>query len=110
MDHGPSIAPRSARIIRHEDNRVEIETSSDAPAMLVMSEKWDPDWRAWLDGMPVKIFKANFLMRAIEAPPGKHVVLMEYRPSMRPFWFSTVSVAILGLCGTAWVLRRHPWR
>jgi len=94
-----------ARILRYEDNRVEIETSSDAPAMLVLSEKWDPDWKAWLDEKPAKIYKANFMMRAVEVPPGKHTVLMEYRPSMRSFWISAVSVVVFGLCGIIYAFR-----
>ena len=104
IDHRPSTLSQ-ARITRYEDNRLEVETVSDKPAMLVMSEKWDPDWKAWLDEKPAKIYKANFLMRAVEVPPGKHTVLMEYRPSIIPFWISSVSVLVFGLCGIIYAFR-----
>ena len=72
--------------------------------MLVMSEKWDPDWKAWVDEKPAKIFKANFLMRAIELLPGKHVVRMEYRPSAVGFWISLVSTTVFMLAGIGYGL------
>lgn len=100
--HEAADAPGSVRVTRYEDNRVELETEAARPAMLVFGDKWDPDWKAWVDGQPTRIFKANFLMRGVELPFGKHVVRMEYRPSALPFRVSAACVLLFAGYGL-WV-------
>jgi hypothetical protein len=86
--------PRSVRVTRYEDNRVEMATEAGQSTILVLGDKWDPDWKAWVDGVPARILKANFLMRGVELATGKHVVRMEYRPSTLPFKVSAVCVLL----------------
>lgn len=100
--------PRTAQITHYENNRIQIETSAEIPTLLVMSEKWDPYWKAWLDGQPTKIYKANFLMRAIEIPAGHHQALFEYHPPSFGFWISTVSVGFFLLYGIGYAI--WHWR
>jgi hypothetical protein len=88
-----------------EDNFFELEVVCEKPEMLVLSEKWDADWKAWVDGQPSKIFRANSLMRGVELTPGKHVVRMEYRPSTIPFWISAISLGVFVLWGIGYGIR-----
>ena len=101
--------PRSVRVTRYEDNRVEMATEAGQSTILVLGDKWDPDWKAWVDGVPTRILKANFLMRGVELPTGKHVVRMEYRPSTLPFKVSAACVLLFagyGLWAGLRALRR----
>jgi hypothetical protein len=61
-------------------NRLLVETDASGPAVLIVSEAFDPDWRATVDGTPVAIERANVLFRAVHVPPGRHVVEMTYFP------------------------------
>lgn len=90
----PNVPPGSVRVVRYEGNRVEMETAAAQPTLLVFGDKWDPDWKAWVDGQPTRILKANFLMRGVELPAGNHTVRMEYRPSAAPFTVSAVCVLL----------------
>ena len=94
-----SNVPHSVCVVRDEDNRVELETEAVRPSLLVLGDKWDPDWKAWMDGAPTRILKANFMMRAVELPAGKHTVRMEYRPSTLPFQISAVGVLLFAAYG-----------
>ncbi len=53
---------------------VEVTYESSAPAMLVLSEVYYPDWKAEIDGQPVDIIKADNVIRAVPVPAGKHTV------------------------------------
>ncbi|MCC7519904.1 MAG: YfhO family protein [Verrucomicrobiae bacterium] len=114
QDARPPAAPNAAGVVRmthYEDERIEVETEAAKPAVLVFGDKWDPDWKAWVDGAPARILKANFLMRGVELPAGKHSVRMEYRPSMLPFKISAGGVllfAAYGLWRGARLLARRP--
>lgn len=79
-----SPAPQSERIpviTRYEANRVEIEAEPASSALLVMSDLHYPGWRALSDGEPTPLYRANYLMRAVHVPAGRHTVVFEYRPA-----------------------------
>ncbi len=67
-----------ARISSYASNRLTIETSSDKRAALVVSEMNYPGWEATIDGQPADIYTANYLLRGVIVPEGKHVVEMRY--------------------------------
>jgi hypothetical protein len=102
----PRPLDREAKVALLEDDQIRIETRANMPTFLVVSEKWDPNWKAWIDDVPAKIYRANFLMRGIELPAGNHIVRMEYRPSMTTFWISCISIIAFGLFGLVKLIKR----
>jgi hypothetical protein len=69
-----------AIVVAHEPDRLELRVSAQTPALLVLSEVWDPGWRALLDGEDVPVLVANHTLRAIPIPPGEHTLLLSYDP------------------------------
>jgi hypothetical protein len=70
-----------------------------APAYLVFSEVWYPGWRAWVDGVEVPIYRANFAFRAVWlASPGSHTVVMRFDPWS---WKAGLALTLLTLAGLA---------
>lgn len=65
--------------------------SDEGPTLLVVNERFDPDWRATIDGAPAPIVPANGFVRGVVVPKGRHVVRFEYRIP-RAVWIG------LGLC------------
>lgn len=50
-------------------------TDSKSDAVMICSEIYYPkDWKAYIDGKEVEYFRANYILRAINVPKGKHVV------------------------------------
>ena len=43
-----------------------------APALLVLSEVWDPGWSATVSGVPTPVLLANHALRAAAHPAGQH--------------------------------------
>ena len=68
----------SARITRYEPNRLQIETSAPTATVLVVSEIFYPGWVASIDGQPVPIVAADYLLRGIALSAGEHRVEMHY--------------------------------
>ena len=106
--------PSSARLTSDRPQRIAIAVEAATDAWLVLADAWFPGWTATLDGTPTPVLRANYLVRAVAVPAGKHEVVFSYDP---PGYATgrTVSGGAWGLLGAALVLagllgqrRRHP--
>ena len=50
------------------------------PALLMLSEVWDPGWSATVDGEPAPVLLADHVLRAVPVPAGEHTVTLTYEP------------------------------
>ena len=64
------------------DTTMEVRTSSGSDSFLVTSDTWYPGWQATVDGAPASIFRANYALRGVRVPAGRHIVKFEYRSRM----------------------------
>lgn len=46
---------------------------------VVLLDRYDPGWRATLDGRPTPILVANHMFRAVQVSAGSHQIVFEYR-------------------------------
>jgi uncharacterized membrane protein YfhO len=66
----------------------------DSGGYLVLTDTYDPEWSAAVDGRDAQMVRANGLFRAVRLGPGEHTVLFTYVP--RRFYAAcAVSVATL---------------
>jgi len=68
------------RILDYKANQVIIEAEVDGPRFLVLSDSYYPGWKAYVDGEEVKIYRADYVLRAVRLEPGKHIVKFIYDP------------------------------
>lgn len=71
---------RRAEVTSHEANRVEVLTEASAPSVLVLADNHYPGWRAYVDGRGVETVRANYNLRGVLLPAGRHQVTFVYRP------------------------------
>ena len=60
--------------------RVAIRVQSDEGTLVVLNERWDPGWRARVDGLVVPLVEVNSILMGAPMPGGEHTVEFEYRP------------------------------
>lgn len=98
---------------RWQPGRVHLTTHSAAQRFLVVSEVWDPGWRATIDGARAPVHLTNVTMLGLTVPPGDHQVVLEYVP---PHWTAArgislaAAAAVVLLAGLAVVGRVRSWR
>ena len=83
-------------------NALKFSIQSRAPGWLLLADVWYPGWRAWVDGEPVDVLRANYLFRAVEVPAGAHHVEFRYQPLL---FYIGVFVSVLAWGGLGWALR-----
>lgn len=91
-----------ATITRWTPKLITVESESPAPGILLLNERWHPDWQAKIDGQPTELLRGNLLMRAVAVPAGKHTVEFSYNPSMKMLWVS-LSALLTALVFGVWL-------
>ncbi len=80
----PPPMPTRAEIVTYKHNQVTINVNTMGSGLLFLSDVHYPGWNAYVDGERSHVYRANYLFRAVEVPPGKHTVEFRYEP--RSFW------------------------
>jgi hypothetical protein len=97
-------APGRVEFASYAPKRIVLRARTDAPAVLLLNDKFDPNWSVSVNGRPRPLLRANFLMRAVELPPGEHTIEFTFRLPAGPLSLSLAGLALT--CGClVWVGR-----
>ncbi len=66
--------------IAYSPNHVRIETHQNTEGMLVLLDTYFPGWKVQVDGLPERIYRANYFYRGVKLSAGRHVVEFSYLP------------------------------
>lgn len=79
---------------------IQFSAQADTPAVLLLNDKYDPNWHVFVDGKPAPLLQCNFIMRGVYLTPGAHTVEFKFSLPMSPLYvsLSAIGVGIL-LCG-----------
>jgi uncharacterized membrane protein YfhO len=97
----------SANIVQESPGKLTIETTSDIPQILIVSESNYPGWEATVDGQTVPIYTADYLLMGIKMPPGKHRVEMHYAAPAAKLGGIISMLAIAVIVGVGLYSRKH---
>jgi len=96
-------------LMEHTPPYMKYESNSASPGIAVFSEIYYPKgWHAFIDGNEVPILRADYVLRALEIPSGKHIIEFKFEPkpytvgnsiTMASGWL--LLLVVLGSVGTA---------
>ncbi|MBI1802404.1 MAG: YfhO family protein [Chloroflexi bacterium] len=98
--------PTAAHFELYKPEHIRLTTDDAATGYLLIADTWYPGWRAWVDGQPAPIIRADTYFRAIYLPGGAHSVELRFEPeSLR--WGALITAGAL----TIWlaVAARMMW-
>ena len=67
-------------IAQYSPGKVIINAQVSASKFLILSDTYYPGWKAYVDGRRAKIYRADYILRAVHLMPGKHTVEFIYDP------------------------------
>jgi hypothetical protein len=76
-----SIDSSSIKLTKYQPNKLLYESNADTEKLAVFSEIYYPKgWHVSIDGQETEIFRANYILRAMLIPAGKHTVEFRFAP------------------------------
>jgi hypothetical protein len=93
-------------VLDYHPGRVRLKVQSDTPGFLRAADKYDPDWKATINGVKTDIIRADFIFQAIYIPAGTHVVELRYNPSNQLLWVKFAGMALWLGTGIWLIIRR----
>ena len=112
LEAGPLVrATNSSQVSISEANwnphRLTFVSQGTGPGLVVIAQNHSKHWQAKVDGVPMRIWRANHGFQALDLPAGRHQVSVEYQDGgFRLGAWITVLTA-LG-CGAGWLRTRVP--
>ena len=93
-----AVFSRTAELAAYGPNALRIRLGGEGAGFVVLTDTWMPGWRAWVDGSPRPILRANHLMRAVPVAPGDQAIDMAYEPEA---FRVGVCLSLVGLAAVA---------
>lgn len=92
----PSDSTATIELVAYEPNYLKYEVNSEKGGTVVFSEIYYPGWQSTVDGEEVPHGRADYILRAMNVPAGKHVVEFRFDPKSLHLT-ETIAFVALGL-------------
>ena len=80
MTEGYKDSLSTIQLTSYEPNRLVYKASTPKDGVVVFSEIYYPGWQVNIDGQPVDIARADYILRSMYVPAGKHTIEMRFDP------------------------------
>ncbi|WP_287768759.1 YfhO family protein [Bacteroides sp.] len=97
------------QLTSYEPNRLVYKASTPKDGVVVFSEIYYPGWQVTIDGQPVDIARADYILRAINMPAGEHTIEMWFDPQSihvtESIAYAALALLLIGVMLLAWTQR-----
>ena len=78
----PADSLASIKMTSFDNDAITYQSNTDKNQLAVFSEIYYKDWKAYIDGKPADFVKANYVLRAMTIPAGKHTIEFKFEPKV----------------------------
>ena len=94
---GTNQNPGEVKFASYAPKHIVLQAQTAVPAVLLLNDKYDPNWQVTVDGQPAALLRCNYLMRGVQIPKGEHRVEFHFRPPLNGFYVSLAALALGGV-------------
>ncbi len=88
-----------SEVVAYAQDEIIVHTDFACNGLLVLSERFAPEWQATVDGESTNVLRADYLLRAVAVPAGEHKVHFQYRPFANLWGLGISLIALMLFCG-----------
>ena len=93
----PASCRGGVEILNETPQRIILAVRMETPGLVVLADRWDAGWQAWLDGKPRPVLPVNHALRGVVVPAGVSRLEFRYQPAAFTWglWLAGLSVVAL---------------
>ena len=100
------------KLTSYAPNHLTYETENPQDGIAVFSEIYYPDgWHITIDGQPADLARADYILRAVHVPAGKHILEMRFDPTSlhvtEGIAYGALALLVIGLMIAVWATRKR---
>ena len=92
----------SVVITKYAPRLIQLKANTKVPSVLLLNDKFDPDWKVTVNGHPEPLLRCNYIMRGVLLQPGDQTIEFRFQPPVNTLYVSLTAV-ILGLGACVWL-------
>ena len=98
---GTNQNPGEVKYESYAPKHIVLTAKANGPSVLLLNDKYDPNWKVTVNGQSAKLLRANFIVRGVFLDkPGDHRIEFKFQPPLTGLYISLLGVLIgLGLLG-----------
>jgi hypothetical protein len=81
-NYTPADSAATIKLTAFDNDAITYQSVSNADHVAIFSEIYYKDWKAFIDGKPADIFKANYVLRGLVVPAGNHKIEFKFEPAI----------------------------
>ncbi len=109
LNKTPLIDRSYVEFTKYSPNEVILKARLEYDGLLVISDAYHPEWKAFLDGKETFIYPTDYLLRSVFVPAGNHTVRFVFTPFS--FYLGTlISLLTAGLLLSLYAFKRKEGR
>jgi hypothetical protein len=110
LAHPDATDTEQVRVTSYEPDRMRLTVSSEAAGLLMVSEVYDPNWHAYVDGNRTPVLVADHALRTVPVPAGVHTVELRFEPRSLRIGLAVSLVTVASLAGLIVCLAGYRYR
>ncbi len=96
--------PARVEVSRVQPGRYEFTVENAAPVVVRVAEKYDPNWKATVDGKTVPVVRADYMFQGLYLPEaGRHEIVLRNAPGQAPVLLQSIGL-LIGMGAAVWLL------
>lgn len=99
---GAEAASSSVKLTSYQPNELHYTAEADKDGVVLFSEVYYPGWSATIDGQTAELGRANYILRALRVPAGKHEIVLAFRPASitatNGIAYGALALLLVGFC------------
>ncbi len=89
-----AVAAGTVEFASYAPKDIVLKAQAPEAAVLLLNDKYDPQWQVWVDGRPDRLLRCNYLMRGVYLQPGAHTVEFKFQPPAGALYVSLAAIAL----------------
>ena len=100
MTNSAADNPGTVDFTSYSPKHIVFSAQAATPSVLLLNDRFDPNWRVFVDGKPSTLLRCNFIMRGVFLQPGPHTVEFYFSLPHDPLYVTLAGMGLgILLCG-----------